>query len=343
MNNHTVFVIDKDDKPLTPTTPSRARKLIRDGVAKKTWNKFNQFGIKLIVEVGDKTPDTVLGIDVGTKFEGYSVIVDKENTLNVKLDLPNKKNLSKKLIERSYLRRTRRCRLRKREIRSNNRKRNYFLAPSQLQVINSRLKIINEIKSTYPVNLVALEDVTFNHYKKKWGSNFSTCEIGKNLLRKEISKFAKLYEYKGYETKQLRDKYGYIKTKNKSENVFTSHCSDSLSIAVDVILGKRIEPNKELIVVDDTYRCIRRMLHKMNLSKGGVLKNRSTGNVDKLRKGLIVGTDKGEGMLVGKGHNRLTILSNITNTRISIPKSKLTFVSTKFRTRKTGDLSSYNQ
>ena len=47
---HTVFVLGVDGKPLTPTTPSRARKMMRDKVAEPVWNKFGRFGIQMLVD-----------------------------------------------------------------------------------------------------------------------------------------------------------------------------------------------------------------------------------------------------------------------------------------------------
>ena len=43
---HSVFVLDINGKPLIPTTPSKARKLLENGVAKKYWSKFGTFGIQ---------------------------------------------------------------------------------------------------------------------------------------------------------------------------------------------------------------------------------------------------------------------------------------------------------
>ena len=91
-----MFVLDCQDRPLTPTTAAKARKLLRAGVAEKAWSKFGTFGIRLLVATRHETPQTTLGVDHGTKFEGYSVIVDQENNLNVKLDLPDKKKVLKK-------------------------------------------------------------------------------------------------------------------------------------------------------------------------------------------------------------------------------------------------------
>jgi hypothetical protein len=119
---HSVFVLSKAGEPLTPTTPARARKLLKAGAVKKVWSKFSTFGIQLLVESRSETPLTTLGYDGGTKFEGFAVVCGSENVLCVKLDLPNKQKIVRKLEERRHLRRARRFRkLRRRAKRSNNR------------------------------------------------------------------------------------------------------------------------------------------------------------------------------------------------------------------------------
>lgn len=257
---HTIFVLSIEGNPLTPTTPSKARKLLKSNQAKKAFNKFNEFGIQMLVETRKEVPKTSLGYDPGTKFEGFSVVVDKENNLNIKLDLPAKSNIVKKLKERGEARRTRRQRLRRRKARFNNRSRKGFIAPSQLVIICSRLKILKELIKCYPISIVGMEDVCFNHAKYRWGSNFSTIEIGKSLIRKFFKDSnIELIEFKGWETKEIREGYGYKKSKDKGENIFTSHCSDSLSLALEINRKESLEPRK-FIVVDDKYRYIRRKI-----------------------------------------------------------------------------------
>lgn len=306
---HTVFVLSKEGTPLTPTTPAKARKLLKASVAKPVWSKFNTFGIQLLSELSEtrqKTAAGALGVDNGTKFEGYSVIVGHENSLNVKLDLPDKKKIVRKLEERRILRRARRHRnCRRREARFDNRSRKDFLAPSQAVIVNSRLRAMRELFKMYPINLVGFEDVRFNHSKKRWGKNFSTVEIGKTIGKTKIKEFfksegAKVYEYRGYETKNLRQQYGYRKTSVKSADKFTVHCSDSLALAVDVSLGVKIEPGP-FLAVDDFYRPVRRKLHDTQPAKGGIRQNYSSGSVLGFRKGILVGTSRGKiGELCGE-------------------------------------------
>ena len=302
LSAHSVFVLGLDSNPLTPTTPARARKLLESGVAEKRWSKFGTFGIRMLVGMRAETLDAVLGVDNGTKFEGYSVIVGNENTINIKLDLPDKKNIVRKLDERKILRRARRFRnCRRRPLRFNNRERKGFLTPSQEIIVNSRLKVIRELFRMYPINNVGFEDVRFNHAKHRWGSNFSTVEIGKAKINEFfISRGAEVFEYPGYKTQELRKRYGYRKTAIKNADKFTTHCSDSLTLAVDVLVGEFVEPGP-FIVFDDTYRRVRRKLHDVQPAKGGLREFYSRGTVFGLRKGLIIGLPKGRiGQLCGE-------------------------------------------
>jgi hypothetical protein len=302
MSSHSVFVLGVDGKPLTPTMPSRARKLLRAGVAKPVWSKFSTFGIQMLEQTRKEVEETTLGVDNGTKFEGYSVVVGNENLLNVKLDLPDKKKLVRKLEERRTLRRARRFRnCRRRPKRFDNRRRENWLAPSQAVVVGSRLKVMRELFERYPLQAVGFEDVRFNHARKRWGANFSTVEIGKTRIKEFFkAQGAELFQYQGHQTQELRQKYGYRKTRVKSADKFTAHCSDSLTLAVAVSAGQYIESGN-FLVVDDTYRPVRRRLHDTQPAKGGIRAPYSRGTVFGVRKGTLVGLPKGGiGQLCGE-------------------------------------------
>lgn len=283
-----IFVLSCDGKPLTPCKPNKARKMLVGGVAKVVWNKFGDMGIQMLIPTREHTPKAVLGIDFGTKFEGYSLIVGKENQLNIMWLLPNKKNLVRKLTERKQLRRARRQKnCRKRRCRFNNRNRKGFIAPSQLMMIQSRLKAINEFFKCYPINKVAIEDVKFNHKENIWGKNFSTIEVGKNMIKAFIvGRIGRdnYITFEGFETQQIRQKLGLKKSSNKSLELFNSHCVDSFSIASEI---SQVRPNLNIKVVDDTYRPIRRRLYDTQFKKGGTRDKYSTGNFKGIRKGTI--------------------------------------------------------
>ena len=133
------------------------------------------------------------------------------------------------------------------------------------------------------------------------GANFSTVEIGKTRLRKLYAdRNIKQFDYRGWETEELRKKYGYKKTSSKSAEKFTAHCADALTLAVDVSVGQHVEVGP-FLVVDDTYRPKRRRLHDTQPAKGGIRARYSEGTVLGLRKGLLIGTAKGKvGQLCGE-------------------------------------------
>ena len=224
----------------------------------------------MLVSTRRETPRVALGVDHGTKFEGFSVVVDRENALNVKLDLPDKKKILKKLEERKTMRRARRFRkCRRRPCRSDNRSRKDFLAPSQRVLVDSRLKVLGELCRVYPINVAGAEDVGFDHATKRWGANFSTVEIGKAKIRQFYTEHnINFHEYKGYETQELRKDFGYRKIKDKAADRFESHCCDSLTLACAVGTGEAIMPGP-FLVVDGMYRAVRRRLHDAQPTKGG--------------------------------------------------------------------------
>src|SRR5262249_2646517 len=74
---------------------------------------------------------------------------------------------------------------------------------------------------------------------------------------------------------------------------FEAHCSDALALACEVGEGLGIKPGI-FLVVDDTYRPVRRQLHDTEPAKGGERAVYSHGTVFGLRKGLKVGTPRGK-------------------------------------------------
>ena len=301
VGNHAVFVLSREGKALSPTTAAKARKLLRGEQAKKVWSKFNTFGIQLLHSVREEVPDTTIGYDCGTKFEGISVVVGNENNLSVKLNLPNKSKIVKKMLERKFLRRARRFRnCRRRQPRFQNRRKDGFIAPSQLVLVSSRIKVLREFCRIYPVQNVAIEDIKFNHKKHRWGASFSTMEIGKQRIEDFfISLGIQVFKYKGFETAEIRKKYGYKKTKIKSADKFSAHCSDSLALATDVNCGEFVEPGR-FLVVDDVYRHLKRRLHLQCFAKGGIRQKYYGGTTKHIGKGIIIGATTGKtGQLCG--------------------------------------------
>ena len=324
-----IFVLSFTGKPLTPCKQGKARKMLFGGVAKVVWNKFGEFGIQMLIPTREETPKTILGIDNGTKFEGYSLIVAKENQLNIMWLLPNKKTIVNKLEQRRQLRRARRWRnCRRRQARFDNRSREGFIAPSQLMMVQSRLKAIKEFFKYYPISKVAIEDVKFNHRDKHYGKNFSTIEIGKNMIKAFIiGKVGRdnYITFEGFETEQIRNKLRLKKSSNKASETFNSHCVDSFSIASEI---SKAQPNFKIKVIDDTYRPTRRKLHDTQPSKDGIRENYSTGNFQRIRKGTICEF----GQIVGGTKNNVWI-RNSDNKRIGRDIKKVGWYSKHFKVK----------
>ena len=78
-NQNTVPVLDSEGNPLMPTRPSRARRLMRQGRAKKCWRK-GIFHIRMTdVSVDDRMWEVdgiQLNIDPGAKATGLAVVSD---------------------------------------------------------------------------------------------------------------------------------------------------------------------------------------------------------------------------------------------------------------------------
>jgi len=333
VRDHTVFVLDIMGKPLTPTTPAKARKLLKAGVARKIWSRFQTFGIQLLTETRQAIPITSLGVDPGTKFEGYAVICGTENSLAIKLDLPDKQNVVAKLKKRRTLRRARRFRkCRRRPARFANRSRKGFIAPSQLVVVCSRLKILRTLFALYPISRVGLEDMRFNHAKHRWGANFSTVEIGKQRLKEFLEAQGALVSlFHGFETKALREQYGYTKTKAKGADRFTAHCSDALALACVMGPGVHVAPGN-FLVVDDTYRPVRRKLHDEQPAKGGIRETYSHGTVFGVQKGRLIGAKNGKiGQLCGEKQGRYRYYDHVGKRQETV---RLAWISSQFVVKK---------
>ncbi len=69
-----IAVISMDGKPLSPTTPAKARKLIKSGGAIPKRDKLGTFYIQLTTPTGETIPhDTVVGVDPGKLYAGVGV------------------------------------------------------------------------------------------------------------------------------------------------------------------------------------------------------------------------------------------------------------------------------
>jgi hypothetical protein len=221
-----VPVINKDHKPLMPTTPDRARNWLKKGKATPFWSN-GVFCVRLNAEPSDtKKQDIVVGIDPGSKREAFTVKSEAHTYLNVLVDAVT---WVKDAIEvRRNTRKNRRYR--KTPYRQNrlNRARG-GLPPSTRARWQLKLRVVNRLLRVFPVTDFVVEDIkaVSKCGKRKWNVSFSPLEVGKNWFYDELRKLGNLETKRGYETKELRDTLGLKKTSNKMSESFNAHNVDS--------------------------------------------------------------------------------------------------------------------
>jgi len=149
-----------------PTTPCKARKLLKQGKAKVV--KREPFTIQLLYATGETKQDITLGVDAGSKIIGLSATTDKQELFSAEVELRN--DIVDLISTRREFRRTRRNRLRYRKPRFLNRvysKNKGWLAPSVENKIQTHLKIISKIHEILPISKIIIEIASFDIQKIK--------------------------------------------------------------------------------------------------------------------------------------------------------------------------------
>lgn len=120
-----VCVINQHGRQLMPTTPAKAKKLLKSDRAKIVGR--DPFTIQLLYD----TQPVTLGIDTGYETVGYSVVTEKEELVGGEMKLLD--GVSERITERRQYRRTRRYRSRHRAPRFDNRRRPDGWLPPSMQ------------------------------------------------------------------------------------------------------------------------------------------------------------------------------------------------------------------
>ena len=103
-----VPVVDQRQRPLMPTTPARARRWLKSGKATSFW-QGGIFCVRLNVEPSARaTQPIAVGIDPGSKREGYSAVSAAHTYLNIQAEARTGVQVAEQQSTR--LRRTRRHR-----------------------------------------------------------------------------------------------------------------------------------------------------------------------------------------------------------------------------------------
>ena len=297
-----VPVKSKDGEQLMPTSPPVARHLIKSGKATPYWNN-GILCIRLNYETTEYKQEIAVGVDPGSKKEGFTVKSEAHTYLNVQTDAHSK--VGKKIEKRRELRRTRRSRsCPNRKNRTNRHPANKERIPAGTRARwDWKLRILDWLSNMYPATYVCVEDIKARTIKraKKWNSSFSPLEVGKSWFYSEVQKRWTLFTLQGWETKELRDRLGLKKSSKKLTETFDAHCVDSWCLAYHTVGGVDVPDNTDIFCIAP-IPVSRRELHRQNPQKNGI-RSRYGGTV--LAQGLVKNT------LVKHVKHGLTRLSGI--------------------------------
>lgn len=264
-----VVVVDKNQQPLMPTKPSRARRWIQSGKATPFW-KNGIFCVRLNVDLSDtEFQEVVVGVDPGSKKEGFTVKSQAHTYFNVQADAHE--GVSKKVEKRRELRRSRRSRKCPNRKNRTNRLANRERVPAGTRARwDWKLRILDWLSKLYPVTHVCVEDIKARtkQYQKRWNQSFSPLEVGKQWFYTEIGKRWELLTLQGWETKEIRDNLGLKKSSKKLAATFDAHCVDAWCLAYHAVGGDGAPDNTDIFCISP-IPIRRRELHRQNPQKGG--------------------------------------------------------------------------
>jgi hypothetical protein len=250
-----------------PTHPNRAATWIKSGKATPFW-KRGVFCVRLNQEPSSRNlQDIAVGIDPGSKKEGFTIKSETHTFLNIQSDAVTW--VKDALQTRKEMRRARRFRTTPcRKPRFNLSKGN--LPPSTKARWQWKLRICVWLKKMFPITDFIVEDIkAWTKGKRRWDQSFSPLEVGKKWFYGELEKLGNLSLKQGWETKELRDNLGLKKNGNKISETFDAHCVDSWVLA-NSFIGGHIKPDNTNLLLVTPLRFHRRQLHMLQFAKGGI-------------------------------------------------------------------------
>ena len=198
-----VYVLNMRGKPLMPTSPGKARMLLKKGKAKVV--KRNPFTIQLRYPTGENKQNIKLGLDPGYKNVGFSAVTNKRELISgeviLRIDIPER------LIEKKMYRRGRRNRnTGYRKPRFDNRGiHKGWLAPSIQHKLDTYVRLIDKLDNILPITDVTIETSPFD-MQKMMNAEISGIEYQRGELQG--------YEVKEYLLDKWDRKCAYCKIEN---------------------------------------------------------------------------------------------------------------------------------
>ncbi len=217
-----VPVLNMRNQPLMPTTPAKARKLLKKGKAKVV--QRSPFTIQLLYATGETKQPVKLGIDPGYKHIGFSTVTAKAELLSgeavIRTDIPDL------MKEKSMYRRNRRNRntwYRKSRFMNRNH-REGWLAPSIEHKLEAHIRLIEKIKKIIPVSETIIEIAKFDAHKMKApeisGIEYQQGELqGYEIREYLLEKFHRKCAYCGKENTPLEVEHIIPKSRGGSNMV----------------------------------------------------------------------------------------------------------------------------
>jgi hypothetical protein len=160
-----VYVLNMRGQPLMPTTPRKAKKLLKEDKAKVV--KRTPFIIQLKYATGENRQPITLGVDSGYENIGLSAKTNKKELYSTEVKL--RTDIVKLNSERKHYRRARMNRKTwYRQARFLNRKKpDGWLAPSIQHKLDSHIKLIENVKKLLPITRIDIEVAAFDIQKIK--------------------------------------------------------------------------------------------------------------------------------------------------------------------------------
>jgi hypothetical protein len=302
-----------------PCSEKRARRLMEKGEA-KAYYQAGIFCIRLLKEPSNRRSQPIaLGMDPGSKREGYTVLTEKHVVLNITTTTPCW--IKEHIETRRILRRARRSRKTPyRQMRANRaslRDANR-IPPSTKARWQAKLRIIKRLQKILPISIINIEDIKAKtkEGKTKWNTSFSPLEVGKAWFYSEVEKLgAQLTKTDGFDTKQHRDNRGFKKSKAKLDYIWEAHNVDSHSLA-EMVLKIQVKPFFGLYKLQ-FLEYHRRQLHVQSAAKGGVRKSYGTTVSMGLPRGSTVAYKGGLAYVGGSSKERIAVHDIKTGKRIN--------------------------
>jgi len=283
-----VPVIDSNQLPLMPTTPQRAEGWVKSGKATPFFRK-GIFCVRLNVEPSNRlTQPVAVGIDPGSKREGYTVKSQAHTYLNQQFHAVDWVKDSEEASTNA--RRARRNRKTPYRPNRQNRKRGGGIPPSTKARWQLKIRVAKVYGSLFPVSHIGIEDVKAVTKKgcKHWNTSFSPLEVGKKWCYSELEKIAPVTPFDGYEdTYQTRQALGLKKVSAKLSKGFNAHCVDSWVLAYLLVGGDSV-PDNTVVMECKPIRIYRRQLHVFNPGKDGYRRPYGGSMSQGLKRGGIV-------------------------------------------------------